>query len=104
VLIGGPDSDDTVGARHLELEVGVAKDRHEPGIAGTPKNGVVCPIESNHLESESLLSKVGGSTKIDRQVDPPTGSARFPGMTPWKPPTLGRRCVLMIPRRSRVWA
>jgi hypothetical protein len=30
-------------------------------------------MESDHLESESFLSKVGGSDKIDRQVDPADG-------------------------------
>jgi hypothetical protein len=78
VLIGGPDSDDTIGARHFELEVGVVRDRHEPGIAGVPKNGMVCPMEFNHLESESFLPEVGGSTETDRQVDPPDGLCSFP--------------------------
>jgi hypothetical protein len=73
LLIGGPDGDDIVGARHFELEVGVVGNHHEPGIAGAPKNGVVCPTESNHLESESFLPEVGGSAETDRQVDPPDG-------------------------------
>jgi hypothetical protein len=30
-------------------------------------------MESNHLESESFLPEVGGSTETDRQVDPPDG-------------------------------
>jgi hypothetical protein len=38
VLVGGPDSYDTIGAQHFELEVGVIGDRHEPvkeeGVAG----------------------------------------------------------------------
>jgi hypothetical protein len=38
MLIGGPDSNDTVGARHFELEVGVIGDRHEPGVAGASEN------------------------------------------------------------------
>jgi hypothetical protein len=78
VLVGGPDSYDTVGARHFELEVGVIRDRHEPGIAGAPKDGVVCSIESDYFESESFLSEVGGSAKIDRQVDPPNGLCSLP--------------------------
>jgi hypothetical protein len=63
MLIGGPNSDDTVGARHFELKVGVVRDHHKPGIAGAPNNGVVCPLESNHLESESFLPEVGGVPK-----------------------------------------
>jgi hypothetical protein len=78
VLIGGPDSYDTVGARHFELEVGVIGDRHEPGVAGAPKDGVVCSMESDHFESESFLSEVGGSAKTDRQVDPPDGLFSLP--------------------------
>jgi hypothetical protein len=70
VLIGGPDTDDTIRAWHFELEVGVVRDHHEPGVAGAPKNGVVCPIESNHLESESFLPKVGGSTNTGLEVRP----------------------------------
>jgi hypothetical protein len=66
VLIGGPDSYDTVGARHLELEVGLIGDRHEPGVAWVPKYDVVCSMESDHFKSESLLPKIGGSAETDR--------------------------------------
>jgi hypothetical protein len=72
-VLVGPDSYDTVGARHFELEVGVIGDHHEPGVAWVPKDGVVCSTESDHFESESLLLEVGGSAKIDRQVDLPDG-------------------------------
>jgi hypothetical protein len=34
-------------------------------------------MEPNHLESESFLPIVGGSTKTDRQVDPPDGLCSF---------------------------
>jgi hypothetical protein len=78
VLIGGHDSDDTIGARHFELEVGVVGDRHEPGVAGAPKNGVVCPMESNHFKSESFLPEVSGSAETDRQVDPSDGLRSLP--------------------------
>jgi hypothetical protein len=78
VLIGGPDSDDTVGAWHFELEVGVVGNCHELDIAGAPKNGVVCPMEPNHLESESFLPEVGRSAETDRQVDPPDGLCSLP--------------------------
>jgi hypothetical protein len=49
VLIGGPNSNDTIGIRHFELEVGVIGDRHEPGVAGASENGVVCSMESYHF-------------------------------------------------------
>jgi hypothetical protein len=32
---------------------------------------MICSTESDHFESESFLSEVGGSAKADRQVDPP---------------------------------
>jgi hypothetical protein len=36
VPVGGSDGDDPVGARHLELEVGVDGDGHEHGVARLP--------------------------------------------------------------------
>jgi hypothetical protein len=36
VSVRGADSDDPVGARHLELEVGVVGDGHELGVARPP--------------------------------------------------------------------
>ena len=36
MLVRGLDSDDAIGARHLELEVGVVRDRHELGVARAP--------------------------------------------------------------------
>jgi hypothetical protein len=65
VLIGGSNGDDTLRARHFELKVGVVGNRHEFGIAGAPKNGVVGPMKPNHLESEGLLPEVGGGTETD---------------------------------------
>jgi hypothetical protein len=35
-------------------------------------------MESNHLESESFLSEVGGSAETYRQVDPPDGLRSLP--------------------------
>jgi hypothetical protein len=64
---------------------------------------VVCPTESDHLEGEGLLSEVGGVPKQTGRSTRPRGSARFPGTTLWKPPTLGWRRALSTPRRSRVW-
>jgi hypothetical protein len=105
VLVGGPNSYDTVGAQHFELELGVIGDRHESGIAWAPKDGVVCSTESDHFKKVrvSFLKLAGVPKQIGRSTRP-TGSARFPGTTPWKPPTLGWRHVLVIPRRLRVWA
>ena len=37
MLVCGLDSDDAVGARHLELEVVVVGDRHELGVARHPR-------------------------------------------------------------------
>jgi hypothetical protein len=34
-------------------------------------------MESNHLESESFLPEIGGSTETDRQVDPLDGLCSF---------------------------
>jgi hypothetical protein len=73
MLVGGPNSYDTIGAWHFELEVGVIGDRDEPGVAWAPKDGMVCSMESDYFESESLLPKIGGRAKTDRQVNPPDG-------------------------------
>jgi hypothetical protein len=51
VFIGGPDGDDTLGAWHFELKVGVVGNCHEFGVAGAPKDGVVGPVEPNYFES-----------------------------------------------------
>ena len=56
MLVRGLDSDDAVGARHLELEVRVVGDRHELGVAWPPQDGVVGSLEPNHLEGEDLLA------------------------------------------------
>jgi hypothetical protein len=41
VSVRGADGDDPVGARHLELEVGVVGDGHELGVAWYPQHSVV---------------------------------------------------------------
>jgi hypothetical protein len=89
VLIGGPDSNDTVGAWHFELEVGVIGDRHELGVAGASENCVVCSMESYHFESESLLPEVGGSAETDRQVDPSDGLCSLPRHNSMEAPDVG---------------
>jgi len=78
MIIRGLDSDDAVGARHLELEVRVVRERHELSVARPPQDGVVRSLKPNHLEGEDLLAVVGGSTKADGQVDAPEGPRAFP--------------------------
>jgi hypothetical protein len=61
VPVRGANGDDPVGARHLELEVGVVGDGHELGIAWPPQHCVVGSSEPDHLEREGFPSEVGGS-------------------------------------------
>jgi hypothetical protein len=82
MLVGGPDSDDTLGARHFELKVSVVGNRHEFGIARASKDGVVGPTKSNYLKSQGLFPKVGGVPKQTGRLIRPMGSARFLGTTP----------------------
>jgi hypothetical protein len=65
VSVRGPDSDDPVGARHLELEVGIVGDGHELGVAWPPQHCVVGSSKPDHFEREGLPSKVGGRPKAD---------------------------------------
>jgi hypothetical protein len=65
VSVCGSDGDDPVGARHLELEVGVVGDGHELGIARSPQHRVVGSSEPDHLEHKGSLSEVGGSPEAD---------------------------------------
>src|SRR5688572_25228735 len=65
VSVHGADGDDPVGARHLELEVGVVGDGHELGIAWPPQHCVVGSSKPDHFEREGLPSKVGGCPKAD---------------------------------------
>jgi hypothetical protein len=87
VSVRGVDGDDPVGARHLELEVGVVGDGHELGVAWSPQHCVVGPSEPDHLECEGFLSEVGGSPEADGQIELPKGLDAFPGNDPVK----GRR-------------
>jgi hypothetical protein len=89
VFIGGLDGDNTLRARHFELKVGVVGNHHEFGVAGTPKDGVVGPVEPNYLESEGLLPEVGGGAKADGQVDPPNKLFSFPRHNSMKAPDAG---------------
>jgi hypothetical protein len=65
VSVRGPDGDDPIGARHLELEVGVVGDGHELGVAWPPQYCVVGSSKPDHFEREGLPSKVGGRPEAD---------------------------------------
>ena len=60
------DGDDTAGAWHLELEVGVTGDCHEFGIVGPLKDGVLRTLEVYDFKGECLLVVVYLVTKPDR--------------------------------------
>jgi hypothetical protein len=79
VSVRGPDGDDPVGARHLELEVGVVGDGHELGIAWSPQHRVIGSSEPDHLEREGFLLEVGGSPKADGQIELSKGQDALPG-------------------------
>jgi hypothetical protein len=66
VAVRGPDGDDPVRARHLELEVGVIGDGHELGVARPSQYCMVGSTEPDDLKGESFLSEVGGSPEADR--------------------------------------
>jgi hypothetical protein len=84
VLVRGADGDDPVGARHLELEVGVVGDGHELGVAWPPQHCVVGSSEPDHLEREGFLLEVGGSPEADGHIELPKGLDAFPGDDPVK--------------------
>jgi hypothetical protein len=58
--------DDAFWPRHLHLEVGVVRDRHELAVAQTPEDGVVRTLKSHHLEGEGLLAEVARRAEPDR--------------------------------------
>jgi hypothetical protein len=84
VSLCGSDGDDLVGARHLELEVGVVGDDHELGVAWSPQHCVVGSLEPDHLEREGFLSEVGGSPEADGQIELSKGLDVLPGNDPVK--------------------
>jgi hypothetical protein len=84
VAVRGADGDDSLGARHLELEVCVVGDGHELGVARSSQNRVIGPSELDHLESEGFLSEVGGSSEADRQIKLPKGQDTLTGDDPVK--------------------
>jgi hypothetical protein len=79
VSVRGAHGDDPVGARHLELEVGVVGEGHELGVAWSPQHCVVGSSEPDHLEREGFLSEVVGSPEADGQIELPKGLDAFRG-------------------------
>jgi hypothetical protein len=73
VAVRGSDGDDSLGARHLELEVCVVGDNHELGVAQSSQHRVIGSSEPNYLESEGFLSEVGGSSEANGQIKLPKG-------------------------------
>jgi hypothetical protein len=84
VSVRGADGDDPVGARHLELEVGVVGDGQELGVAWPPQYCVVGSSEPDHLEREGFPSEVGGSPEADEQIELSEGLDAFPEDDPVK--------------------
>jgi hypothetical protein len=82
VSVRGADGDDPVGARHLELEVGVVGDGHELRVAWPPQYCVVGSSEPDHLECEGLPSEVGGCSEADGKVELSDGLDALPGDDP----------------------
>ena len=66
---GAAHGDDAIRSRHLQLEVGVARDCHEFGIAWPPQDGVVGPRKVYHFEGEDLRVEVGLAAECDGQID-----------------------------------
>jgi hypothetical protein len=65
MAVRGSDGDDSLGARHLELEVRVVGDDHELGVARSSQHRVIGPSEPDHLEREGFPAKAGGSSEAD---------------------------------------
>jgi hypothetical protein len=104
VAVRGPDGDDPLGARHLELEVRVVGDGHELGIVWSSQHRVIGPSEPNYLEGEGFLAEVGGSSEADGQVNLSEGQYTLSGCDPMEgcctSPDLGP----INPKSSRVSA
>jgi hypothetical protein len=71
VAVHGSDSDDSVGARHLELQVRVVGDDHELSVARSPQHHMIGSSEPDHLEREGFPAEVGGSSEADGQIKLP---------------------------------
>jgi hypothetical protein len=92
VSVCGSDGDDPVGARHLELEVGIVGYGHELGVAQSPQHRVVGSSEPDHLEREGFLSEVGGSPEADGHIELSKGPDALPGDDPMKGRRTGPDC------------
>jgi hypothetical protein len=82
VAVRGSDGDDSLGGRHLELEVSVVGDGHELGVARSSQHRVIGPSEPNYLEGEGFLSEVGGSSEANGQVNLSEGQDTLSGCNP----------------------
>jgi hypothetical protein len=58
-LEGGADSDDLTRAWHLEFEVSIIGDSHELRVSRSSQDGVIGPVEPDHLQGEGLHHIVG---------------------------------------------
>jgi hypothetical protein len=98
VSVRGSDGDDPVGARHLELEVGVVGDGHELGVARSPQHFVVGSSKPDHLEREGFISEVGGSPEADEQIELSKGLDALPEDDPVKGHRTGPDCGQIDPQ------
>ena len=58
-LEGGADGDDPAWTWHLQLQIGVVGDSHKLRVAWTSQDGVVGPVEPDHLEGKGLHPIIG---------------------------------------------
>ena len=78
-LEGDANSDDLVGAQHLQLEVCVVGDGHELRVAWSSQDGVESFGEHNHVEGEGLGLVIELIPKGDGQIDLSQWHGLFPG-------------------------
>jgi hypothetical protein len=84
VAVRGSDGDGSLGAWHLELDIRVVGDNHELGVARSSQHRVIGPSEPDYLESQGFLSKIGGSSEADEQIELPKGQDTLAGDNPVK--------------------
>jgi hypothetical protein len=84
VAVRGSDGDDSIRARHLELQVRVVGDSHELGIARSSQHRVIGSSEPDHLEREGFPAEVGGSSEADMQIKLPKRQDALTGDDPVK--------------------
>jgi hypothetical protein len=84
VAVRGSNSDDSLGARYLELEISVVGDGHELGVAWSSQHRVIGSSEPDYLESGGFPSEVGGSSEADGQVNLSKGQDTLSGCNPVK--------------------